>query len=99
MLLLLRYVKRFNLNNMYIRVREGKDLLLLLRRDVPEVVVETAEVEVSYSGGRGVKKVSDDVIEVAVKRVADGVSVSRVCRDLGISRVTWYKRVEGYEKP
>jgi transcriptional regulator of acetoin/glycerol metabolism len=79
---------------MYIRVREGKDLLLLLRRDVPEVIVETAEVEVSYGGGRCVKKVSDDIIEVAVKRVADGVSVSRVCRDLGISRVTWYKRVE-----
>jgi transposase-like protein len=79
---------------MYIRVREGKDLLLLLRRVVPEVIVETAKVGVSSSVGRGVKKVSDDVIEVAVKRVADGVSVSRVCRDLGISRVTWYKRVE-----
>jgi hypothetical protein len=81
---------------MYIRVREGKDLLLMLRRVVPEVIVETAEVEVSYGGGRGVKKVSDDVIEEGVKRVSDGVSVSRVCRDLGISRVTWYKRAWRY---
>jgi hypothetical protein len=62
---------------------------------LPKDVVEDG-VKVVSSGGRGVKKVSDDVIEEGVKRVADGVSVSRVCRDLGISRVTWYKRAWRY---
>jgi hypothetical protein len=89
-------------------VEEEMKRLYGSKEEVVEVVLKPAEkilpkevVEDSVkvvSGGRGVKKVSDDVIEEGVKRVADGVSVSRVCRDLGISRVTWYKRAWRYEK-
>jgi hypothetical protein len=93
----------------WMNVEEEMRRLYGSKEEVVEVVLEPAEEIISkedipktdvkvVSGGRGVKKVSDGDIEEGVKRVADGVSVSRVCRDLGISRVTWYKRVEGYEK-